>query len=364
MCALRCGFAIVILAMSGVCTPTMAQGTPLPGAAPGTTPTPSHGPTWETRRPPNPVAPPVRMEPAYLDLGDLAPEARASGIVRVTNTSAEPLTVEAVRPSCLCSVATLDERTLDPGQSAELKVGLTAQQALGVMDTGVDIFVGGFAQPLRARVVANVNYGIRADVSFEPDDQRRTGRITLASVAGSPFKVLSVNLKAPAFLDGFDPIHSDARAGYVIAWDLTGIAPESLPRRLIIETDDAQSPIIDLEVENLEYEPPRQVWPWSFGTPRVLLGVVKPGEQREVSIPIKAHRSGPAQAELAGVEPASASVTLVQTLAVDSGFVVRLSVGAPEKTRGAFVIKAKIRMLEREREIEIYGRAVGDDAGH
>ncbi len=353
----------VSLAVSGVCTPTLAQGGERPGSQtePGAAkPPPARGPTWETRRPPNPVAAPVRFDPEFLDFGDVAPDAKVQGRVRMINSVDRPIEIESVQPACACSVAELDTKVVAPGRSAELTIGFTAQPAPAFVDTGVDIVVKDYAQPIHLRTVAHVNYGIRAVVNFEPEHQRREGRIELTSVHGRPFRVLSANFRTPVFLDGFEPSTDEPRQKYSIRWDLTGIEAPLLPKRFIVETDDSESPIIDLPVENLEWEPERRVWAWAYGTPRIMMGVLSPGLEREAIVPIRVHGGAPGEPEVVSVEPAGATAVMEESSRDGSLLKARLRVRPNPEARGAFAIKVRLRLLDCEREIELYGRIAAD----
>jgi hypothetical protein len=55
--------------------------------------------------PENPAVevPPIRLEPAMLDFGFIAPGTEVQGTVKLINTSQEPLTILAAQPTCKCT---------------------------------------------------------------------------------------------------------------------------------------------------------------------------------------------------------------------------------------------------------------------
>jgi hypothetical protein len=82
-----------------------------------------------------------------LDLGKIPWKQAVTVSYALTNTGNEPLVINRVEPSCACTVADWQEKTLSPGTSDVLRVTFDAQ-ALGHFDKMVIIHSNGSAEPL------------------------------------------------------------------------------------------------------------------------------------------------------------------------------------------------------------------------
>jgi len=210
-----------------------------------------------TRDPFSPAS--LTVEPASLHVGDVRPGESVTRSVVLKNTAERELVLLRTATSCACTVPDLGGRkVLEPGESLELPITYTGFDAhFGETGQQVVVFVEGFSIPTQIAVHANINHGIRPTVEYTPPDQYRDAEVTLESVDGRAFRVESVNLQSPIYLDGFDPLSDAPRSRYTIARRFSGLEPEEIPAYLLIVTDDPESPVLSLRVTNLEYEPPR-----------------------------------------------------------------------------------------------------------
>ncbi len=322
---------------------------------------PTQGPTWQTVEPMKVGAPPVRVEPDVLEFGDLRAETRVSGEFKLTNTGTERLQILAAMSSCNCTAADLRERAIEPGKTITLPVTFDSGAVIAEQNREVVIRFVGYSKSVVAKVHAFTNYGIRATVDYSPQDQRRLGVVVLQSPDNEAFRVVSANGKAPEYADDFDP-SMGARGRYELRLDLSEYLPERLPKWFVIETDDPDSPIIDIPVENLEWEPERAIIPWWFGEMRVMLGVMAPASQRDIVLTVKNVAEGGLDFLTSlWAEPPIADVSLFGMEQTPDGLKLRMRVApkdSPPGRRGIFITKIMVAGLEYEDGVMLMGRIV------
>lgn len=218
----------------------------------------------------------LKVEPESLDFGDVRPGQVVEGSVTLTNESEQPLVLLRTATSCACAAPSFSQRkTLEPGESLVLPIAYTGfDQHIGETSQQVVVFVEGFSIPTQIAVRANINRGIRPTVEFDPPDQYLVANITLEAIDNRPFRIESVNFADPVYLDGFDPAVDEPRTRYRIRQDLSVYEPEEIPRYLLVVTDHVDSPVMNLRVMNLAYEPPREYRPFLIQQAPVLLHAV------------------------------------------------------------------------------------------
>lgn len=138
---------------------------------------------------------PIRCEPAVVDLGELEPEMKKSGVVRLVNTSDRPMRLARfIPPGCgSCCPPRLDVR-IEPHGSFELPFTLYPgpRQGVDLAKRGTLQFEG--EAPLVFTVKGHVAEHIAIEpllVTADPVDPE-SGRIRLRSLDGTPFKILDV----------------------------------------------------------------------------------------------------------------------------------------------------------------------------
>lgn len=330
-----------------------AQTAPIPKPQPGQK-LPAQGATWQAVEPLKTVPPPVKIEPDIMDLGDLMPNVKVPGEFKITNVGTEPLHITAAMSTCSCTVAQLAERAIEPGQSVVLPIIFESGPVLTNQERDVMIRFQGYSRSAVGKVRASTNYGVRASVEYTPQDQRRIGVVTLTSADAQPFRVLSANGTPPEFLDA--PMN-EPRNHYELKFDLSAPHPQQLPKWFVIETDHASSPIIDLPVENLEWEPDRTLRPWSLSESRILLGVMPPMAQKEIVVTVQNVQSGGLDfVKSMWVEPEIAGVAIFGMEQTDDGLKIRLRLTPKDSLRGAFVAKINFAALDHEDSVTLMGR--------
>jgi hypothetical protein len=357
-------FAATIVFLTGVLAAASAvvgqPASPPPPSAGPVQPKPSlptSGPTWQSVTPGRVEPVPVQIEPDVLDLGDLPPNTQVQGEFKITNVGSEPLRIKAAMSTCACTVAQLGETEITPGRAIILPVTFDSGKVLANQEREVVIRFDGYSRPAAARVRASTNYGVRTTVVYDPPDQRRLGVVTLEGVNGHPFRVMSAHGKPPVFVDDFEPGKDVARSAYKVQFDLTGPAPEQLPRYFVIELDHPSSPIIDIPVENLEFERERTLRPWSFSDKRTILGTLPPLSRKDVVVTLQNVRSGGLDLiQNLWVEPPTAEVAILGMEQTETGLNVRLRVAPRDDVRGALVASVFFSGLDHEDSMTLMAR--------
>lgn len=336
------------------------QGADGPGRATEST---GSGPTWQRMTPANLDPPPVRIEPEVLDLGDLPPNTKVRTEFRLTNIGTDVLHITAAMSTCHCTVADLPERTIEPGKTISLPITFDSGPYISSQVRDVVIRFHGYARPAAGRVRADTNYGVRARLEFDPPEQRRTGSVTLESVDGEPFTVLSADREPPVFLDGFTPGRDEPRNRYTIQLDLNHYLPEHLPRWFLIELDRSDSPVVDLPIENLEWEPPRKLRPWGFREARMLMGVMPPMASRDVVVTIMNVQEGMLDLiDNVWVDPPIADAAILGMEQTPDGIKVRVRISPKDDARGLLAAELFFSGREHEESVILIGR-IADSAG-
>lgn len=193
------------------------------------------------------ASPPFEQVTPLLDFGYRKPLSFEQGIVTLVNMGDSPLKIRSTRGECVCTVATANKDTVQPGESVDLLIGLEVPPELGPVEKKVLVEVEGYQFPFLTSIYAEsglpvrVNGGGNASIVVD-----RVGRMTLDSIEGRPFTVLGINGRPPKHVD-FNPDRDRPRAQYVVEYDFSDLATIDLPRRVIVETDHPDARMIDVQ---------------------------------------------------------------------------------------------------------------------
>lgn len=342
---------MIVLTLLLVASPALAQ------SAPPALPQPSSGPTWQEMPRGRLEPPPIKVEPAVMDLGDMLINTKGGGTFRLTNTGTETVWIEAVMSVCWCTAAEPATREIPPGATVDVPATFDSGPYIQTAQREIQVRFHGYTRGVGLPIRANVHYGIRASVEFTPNDQRRIGRVTLEHPGGTPFDVFSADGQPPAFLEAFDPERDDPRSRYVIAWDLSKYEAQKIPPFFTVETSDDASPMIDLPVENFEWEPPRGLMPWRFNDARVLLGRMDPATNKDIVVTLGPFTGSSLDAiEDVWVEPPVADVSVMGTEATPTGLKVRLRVAPRSGFSGALFAAVQFSIGAYQERFWMIGR--------
>ncbi len=142
--------------------------------------------------------PPIRFEPAVLDLGELQAEVPKTGKIKIWNTTDKAVKIARAIPGCGCTTAQAPTDPIAPGAFAEMDITLKPAAKQGIkLSKKVTFQIDGYAP-----VVLSVEGNVAAYVTISPDIldapkdealQTADTQIRLASADGTPFKVTAVN---------------------------------------------------------------------------------------------------------------------------------------------------------------------------
>ncbi|MFO0828067.1 MAG: DUF1573 domain-containing protein [Phycisphaerales bacterium] len=209
---------------------------------------------------------PVVAEPAKIDLGLVKPDELVTATFKLINPLDHDVVVVQAATSCQCTGVDIQGKKIPARGSIDMPVSMKMSKApikkmasvTMVIDIGLD---NGAKQPLKVEIAAEVAYPIRATPGYIDAlaPERMQGTFTLAAVDGKPFRVVSVQGNAPAFVN-FDPTKDQPASSYALRYDFT--APNFVvPKYLIVETDRPDCPLVDLRVrhETTRISPPFKV---------------------------------------------------------------------------------------------------------
>ncbi len=184
----------------------------------------------------------LAVEPKVLDLGTIATGDTGIGIVKITNTSNQPIIVENFKASCGCTSGNLSPNTrLAAGESKEVEIRLKApNNSAPVTKTGTFKVTGQEAVSMTVKAEA------KAFVEASPlvIDARTgdKGVITLRATDGTPFRVTSMR---PDVLTDF-PTEKAEEFQIELPFDVWRDA--GAPPKLAFFIDHPKSPAIHLTV--------------------------------------------------------------------------------------------------------------------
>jgi hypothetical protein len=235
------------------------------------------------------ITPPrLKVDPEVLDVGDVRPGQIVTGTVTLTNESDQPVVLIRTATSCACTVTSIaNGQTIEPGGSLVVPIEYTGfEQHFGETGQQVVVFAEGFSVPVQIPVRANINRGIRPTVEFDPPSQYLVANVTLESIDGRPFRIESVALAPPVYMDGFDPERDEPRSRYIVRQDFSGLEPDTIPESLLIVTDHPGSPVMSLRVMNLEHTPDRGPRSFMIQQPPVLIHALPSTGVTVVEVPL------------------------------------------------------------------------------
>ena len=234
----------------------------------------------------------LAVDPPMINFGTVAPGTKHPARFMLRNTGAEPLTIVKAQPSCKCTdVSEIAGKTIPPGGSLELTAALLVPKSPGEKDAKVMISVQGQAGMVLAQMVADVTMPVRATPAYvDALKGKAEGSVSLASVDGKPFRVLSAGGRAPVLV-GFDAAKDAPRAEYVLKWTLADFGTGQIPQWWVVDTDRPDCPQIPLRIRHettgIRFDPGQRERLWFPPESVVLAGVAKPGQAVQLSTTIE-----------------------------------------------------------------------------
>ena len=195
---------------------------------------------------------PIKAEPPAINAGLVEPGSTVKGDFKLLNTSGQPVTVLAARPSCTCTTLELDGKTIPARSSINVPVEMKVSSATGTKQAAVNIVFKGLNQIVQITLTAQVAYKIKGTPTPYIDavaPENVTGTFGLQSIDGRPFNVVSVMGQKPVFV-GFNPGSDAPRNNYTLRYDLRSYPCNAMPMYAIIETDHPECRILDMRIRH------------------------------------------------------------------------------------------------------------------
>ncbi len=313
--------------------------------------------------------PPVRFEPPRLNFGALQPGESATGSVRVVNIGSEPLKILSSRASCGCTSVDLANTVIEPGGSALLTTRFDAS-GLGKKQATVRVRFEGYDQLMELTVQAEVSMALRVEPAYIAASRTLSGRLTVGSIDGRPFRILASNDRPPVF-EGFDPQVDEPRSSYDVKWDLTSYDASTcldedgdpMPAWWVIETDHPESPIFDVVVRHVctVPRPPTDGRKWVLSQNRIPIGQLEAGEWAEFRVALKWLRGAEPDDTIDSVLSESPEQFDAELLGVEqTGTLIeaRVKVTLKEEHRGLVYGKLRVYSTRHSAPLVVIGRVV------
>ena len=231
----------------------------------------------------------LEVSPKAVDFGEVAPASLHPATFTLANKGSVPITIVSAQPSCACTtISDLDGKVIAPGGTIDLDAALVAPRQPIEKTSKVFIRIEGIQQPVIVELKGDTTLPIKAIPPYaEALKGTTTGTISLRSMDGQPFTVLSSNGEKPVFV-GFNSTKDPIRSDYQVAWSIAGLNCESIPRWWVFETDRADCPLVPCRVRNectgSKRDESRFLRYWIFADYLLDGGVVRAGEPFEVEV--------------------------------------------------------------------------------
>lgn len=286
-------------ALSPVATlATLAAAPQAAPAAPAAPVAPAATPPAGTRPPipagsPQMARIPLEISPPLVDFGIVGPGTKHPAKFLLRNVGREPLVVARAVPSCKCTdISDIAGKTIPPGGTLELTAALLVPKSPGMKDAKVMIAFEGFNGMMEAKMQGDVTMPVRVAPAYVDALRNSTqGKITLSSVDGKPFRILSAGGHPPV-IEGFDAAKDAPRAQYELQWRIADIMiGDALPQWWVVETDRDDCPLVPLRVRHettaSRFDMPRLQRFWFPPESVLLAGRVKAGTPVDVTTTIE-----------------------------------------------------------------------------
>lgn len=241
-----------------------------------------------------------------LDWGSVPLRSIQVGTVHIANTSAEPLTILAMRASCSCTALDdLSGKVLAAGETLSTRVSMDTRNIPGPQKSALR-FV--FSDRTNAEVILqfDATRAVETDPPFIRALDVSYGVLRVRSTDGKPFRIIRANGEAPVYGMAFDPVRDEPKSEYMLVWNLEGYDPDTcadaagrpMPLYWVIETDHADAPVIDVRVRHdpctrLDLPRADDTRRWYLSQNHEVLGRIEAGATHEFEVSMKWLRNSP-----------------------------------------------------------------------
>jgi hypothetical protein len=197
----------------------------------------------------------VLVEPPRIQAGEVEPGEVHKFEWTLRNDGDAPLLIEALESTCYCTTAKADASQVAPGASTKIRVAIDPSDFTGTIHKGFELETN---DPRTPKLAAGVEMVVRPGIAVVPPaldfgtvppagSQDKT--IDLKSAKTRPFQVTSAHAEAPFVAVEKEPMQTEDRAGYRLYVQVKPGAPAGpFATRIVVETDDAAKPRIEIPV--------------------------------------------------------------------------------------------------------------------
>ncbi len=235
----------------------------------------------------------VIADPALIALGFIEPRSSITRTFRLVNTGTTPVTIASAVPSCTCTSVDAAGKVIPAQGSIELPITMKVAASTGIKVASITFTFGAGLAPARVDMQGEICFPVRAtSIDFvtaarvpfinafgDPANPQGSvspplsGAVTVESVDGAAFRVLSVMGQPTEFVDASDSA-STPRTSHEVRYNFEGLACEKIPPFLVIATDHPKAPVIDIRVRHKCSRIAPRI---PFAEYRANLGAVVPG---------------------------------------------------------------------------------------
>lgn len=250
------------------------------------------------------IAGPIVVMPGTVMLGFIEPRSSVTRDVPLRNTSDKPVRILKAVPSCTCTTLDVAGKVVPPMGELVIPITMKVSGATGIKTANVQFVLEGVPSVLTVAMQGEVAYPVRAlqldrktdtrvpYIDAFTDAKNVTGVIEVVATDGKPFSVMGVQGSAPRFV-GFNPSSDAPRTSYMVEYDLSGIECAKMPPYLIVSTDRADAPVIDMRIRHACTKIDPTI---PFAEFRTNLGALKPGSSNDFDFELKRARGWSATA--------------------------------------------------------------------
>ena len=287
---------------------------------------------------------PIKAMPASLDAGFVAPQTDVKFEATLLNTLDRPVKCVRSAPSCTCTTVDMLGKEIPAGGTIKVPLSMRTSGATGEKSAQVVLMFDGVPGLVELSIKAEVTYPVRGiQLSVGADGKQRrdpfinafdnkanvTGEITVESIDGKSFRIMSVGGAAPVFVD-YNPAEQGPRESYRLRYDFSSLPCERVPKYLVIETDRADARLIDMRVR---HECTKISANFGFAQYRENVGIMAPGATKVFEVEIK-HANGVRIDSVTSTDPRVDAKLLDQKSGAEDGLLVRVSVTARADAAG------------------------------
>ena len=297
--------------------------------------------------------------PPGVDFGVVQPGSKLRTSITLVNPTRMPIRILKATPTCQCTTVTIDGLTIPATGGVRVPLTLQVPNTTGIKQAAVNMVLmpeGEGQKPIqgpRLTLQAVAAYPVRTSPLYIDalTPAGMTGNVNLNAVDGVPFKVLSVNGKAPSMATPNAPATAQ-----VVSYDLRGETAATMPKWLFIETDHPEAPMVELRIRHEWSKLPHQVRPMTiiFDGYLANVGAISPNVPVPFTIELKQFKNR----QVLAVDSADPSfqVAMLRQIAGDGDRVrVDASVTAAPNASGPFEVPITVRTREGSETMYLIG---------